>query len=137
MKRITYNGQELYQRRFNTGDDLKGKPHTLTITKIEPVTVFTQKGEEHKYAIHFEKASRPFILGKQFAESIGKALGEYDAAKWIGKTITIYPVPTASGNGNAIFARKPEPKPAKPTDREPNPNGAPLTPEQEITPPKA
>lgn len=112
MQRVTYSGRELYPRRFSTGSDLKGKPHTLTILKVEPVKVFSKQmnKEQEKYAIHFERAQRPFLLGKQLADSIAQALNEYDIANWTGKEITIYPVPSKAG-GDMILARKPEPKP--------------------------
>lgn len=105
MQRVNFNGTELFDRRFNTGDDLKGKAHTLTIIKTEPVMVHTQKGEEQKYAIHFKEAKRPFILNKQFAESIAAALGQFDASKWAMQRITIYPVASRNG-GDTVLARK-------------------------------
>jgi|GEM_PF-4590702 hypothetical protein len=110
MQRITFNGQELYERRFNTGTDLAGKPHNVTIAKIDKAEVRPNGQPETKPIIEFKEAKRPFILNIEFAESIAAALGEYEVTNWIGKRITIYPVPV-KGKGDTILARKIETKP--------------------------
>ncbi len=110
MQRVTLNGQELYERKYNTGDDLRGKPHNLTIEKVQVETMHPQGQAVRKAAIYFKQAKRPFVLNKQFAESIAQALQEYDTAKWSGRDITIYPVPTRGSKGDTILAR---PAPAR------------------------
>jgi hypothetical protein len=114
MQRVTMNGQELYERRYNTGDDLRGKPHTLTIEKVQIETMHPQGQAVRKAAIYFKQAKRPFVLNKQFAESIAQALHEYDTAKWAGQDITIYPVPSRGGKGDTILARLPQTQPSQP-----------------------
>lgn len=106
MQRITFNGTELFERRFNSADDLRSRPHTLTIARLEPVKVYDarKRAEVDKIAIHFEKAKRPFILNKEFADSIANALGEFDASQWIGKQVTVYPTPARNGK-QTILAR--------------------------------
>ncbi len=105
MQRVMMNGQEIYQRRYNTGNDLRGKPHTVTIEKVQVETMHPQGQPVKKVAIYFKQAKRPFVLNKQFAESIAQALGEYDVVKWTGQTITIYPVTTHNGKGDTVLAR--------------------------------
>ncbi len=105
MQRVTLNGQELYERKYNTGDDLRGQPHTLTIDKVQVETMHPQGQPVRKAAIYFKQAKRPFVLNKQFAESIAQVLQEYDTSKWGGRDITIYPVPTRGGKGDTILAR--------------------------------
>jgi hypothetical protein len=114
MQRVTMNGQELYERRYNTGDDLRGKPHTLTIDKVQVETMHPQGQAVRKAAIYFKQARRPFVLNKQFAESIAQALREYDTAKWAGRDITIYPVPSRGGKGDTILARPAQTQPVQP-----------------------
>ena len=114
MQRVTINGQELYERRYNTGDDLRGKPHTLTIEKVQVETMHPQGQAVRKAAIYFKQARRPFVLNKQFAESIAQVLHEYDTAKWVGRDITIYPVPSRGGKGDTILARLPQAQPSQP-----------------------
>lgn len=103
-KRVTFNGHEMFARRFNTAADLQAKAHTVKIIGIEPVTVFVHNQEQQKTAIYFEKAARPFLMGKQLAESIARALGEWEARNWLGQTIEIYPSPTPVGD--QVLARK-------------------------------
>jgi hypothetical protein len=114
MQRVTMNGQEVYERRYNTGDDLRGKPHTLTIEKVQIETMHPQGQAVRKAAIYFKQAKRPFVLNKQFAESIARALQEYNTAKWAGRDITIYPVPSRGGKGDTILARLPQAQPSQP-----------------------
>jgi hypothetical protein len=113
MQRVSMNGQELYERRYNTGDDLRGKPHTLTIEKVQIETMHPQGQAVRKAAIYFKQARRPFVLNKQFAESIAQALQEYDTAKWTGRDITIYPVPSRGGKGDTILARAAQTQPVQ------------------------
>ncbi len=117
MQRVRLNGQELYERKYNTGDDLRGQAHTLTIEKVQVETMHPQGQAVRKAAIYFKQAKRPFVLNKQFAESIAQALREYDTANWIGRDITIYPVPTRGGKGDTILAR---PAPARPVQTPPS-----------------
>ncbi len=114
MQRVTMNGTELYERRYNTGDDLRGKPHTLTSEKVQVETMHPQGQPVPKAAIYFKQAKRPFVLNKQFAESIAQALDEYDTAKWSGRDITIYPVPSRGGKGDTILARPAQDQPIRP-----------------------
>ncbi len=114
MQRVTMNGQEIYERRYNTGDDLRGKPHTLTIEKVQVETMHPQGQPVRKAAIYFKQAKRPFVLNKQFAESVARALDEYDTTKWSGRDITIYPVPSRGGKGDTILARPAQTQPLEP-----------------------
>ncbi len=117
MQRVMLNGQELYERKYNTGDDLRGQPHTLTIEKVQIETMHPQGQAVRKAAIYFKQAKRPFVLNKQFAESIAQTLQEFDTAKWSGRDITIYPVPTRGGKGDTILA---SPAPARSVQPSPN-----------------
>ncbi len=134
MQRVMLNGQELYERKYNTGEDLRGQPHTLTINKVQMETMHPQGQAVRKAAIYFKQARRPFVLNKQFAESIAQALQEYDTAKWGGRDITIYPVPTRGGKGDTILARPAparsvQPRPSQP-EKQVGENIAPLPEEQ-------
>ncbi len=134
MQRVTLNGQELYERKYNTGDDLRGQPHILTIDKVQIETMHPQGQAVRKAAIYFKQAKRPFVLNKQFAESIAQALQEYDTTKWGARDITIYPVPTRGGKGDTILARPASVRPVQPPPSQPEThigeNTAPLPEEQ-------
>lgn len=99
--RITINGHEMFPTRYASAQDLKAKTYTLEIADVhlEKMTNPRTKQEQEKFVIYFKNAKRGFVLGKEFAESIAQALGEYDASAWAGKKIEIYTVQTRLGDG--------------------------------------
>lgn len=104
--KITINGAEMFPARYAGGDDLAGKAYTLRIERIEREKMTNPRThqETEKHVIYFAGAKRGFVLGKEFAESIAVALGEWDAALWHGKSVQIFPQQTRLGVG--VRARK-------------------------------
>lgn len=101
MPKITLQGKDLYPTRYATAQDLGEKTPTLEIERIdiERMTNPRTHEESEKPVIYFRRASRGIVLGKQFAESIAAALGEYDASLWSGKRVQLYTTQTRMGLG--------------------------------------
>jgi hypothetical protein len=99
--KVTFKSKEMFPTRYASGTDLAGKAYTLTIAKIAFEEMTNPKTHEthSKPVIYFLNAKRGFVLGKQFAESIAIALGEWEAQKWYGRIVQIYPTQTRLGIG--------------------------------------
>jgi len=114
--KITLNGEEIFPARYAHGEDLKGKAYTVMIERIEheEMTNPHTKRNEKKFVIYFANSRRGFVLGKEFAESIARALAMNEAEKWIGQRVIIYPQQTRLGVGvraRAIGTNHAEPTP--------------------------
>lgn len=99
---------EMFPRRYATGDDLKGKPVTLTIAKVQPEEMRPGGAAPvTKWVVYFKEAQRGVILSRTLAMQIAEALGDDDTDHWPGKRITLYPQPlTVAGRRvTAIRAR--------------------------------
>lgn len=83
---------EMFPRRYANGEDLKGKPVTLTIAKVHPEEMRPGGGTPiTKWVIYFEGARRGVVLSRTLATQIAEALGDDDTDHWPGKRVTLYP----------------------------------------------
>jgi len=119
--KITLNGEEMFPTRYARGEDLGGKAYAVTIERItqEEMTNPRTKQTEKKFVIYFVGSRRGFVIGKEFAESIARALNEYNAEKWFGQRVIIYPHQTKLGTGvraRAIGTNHAEPTPPPDND---------------------
>lgn len=119
---------DMFPRRYASGEDLGGKPATLTIATVRTEKMRPQAGapEVEKYVVYFQSAAKGVILSRTLAYQIADSTGSEETADWVGKRITLYPQPmTVAGKKRiAIRARKPAvsngtaPLPATLTDQE-------------------
>lgn len=120
------NVNEMFPGRFLKGEELQGKPVTVTIAKVIQDKVYKPgKGETTVFVLHVQGGSKGVVLSKPLALGIAEALGESDTDNWGGKRVTLYPQPmqVAGRNVIAIRARKanqqnqpaPTPQGSKPT----------------------
>lgn len=104
---------DMFPRKYASGDDLAGKPITLTITNVRTEKMRPQPAapEQTKYVVYFENAGKGVILSRTLAYQIANIAGSEDTADWTGKRITLHPVPmTVAGKKRvAIRARAPKP----------------------------
>jgi len=102
---------EIFPRKYASGEDLAGKPVTLEIRAIIPETMrpATNAQPVEKWVVYFEKAQKGIILSRTLANQIVDATGQEDTVNWIGKRVTLYPLPmrVAGRDVIAIRARKP------------------------------
>jgi hypothetical protein len=100
---------QMFPKRFATGEDFQGKELTLTIAKItcEKMRAKPNAPEEERWVIYFKETQKGIILRKTLAFQIGEALGSDETDYWIGKRVTLYPQPmtVAGRNVTAIRAR--------------------------------
>ena len=102
---------DIYPRKYATGEDLNGKPVTLVIASIIPETMRPGPGAQpiEKWVVYFERASKGVILSRTLAHQIVDATGQDDTVNWIGQRVTLFPLPmrVAGRDVVAIRARKP------------------------------
>lgn len=76
---------------------LGNKEHTVTIAKVCAGELVGDGGRKTKKPMcFFEKRELPLALNKTNVKTIAAAYG-YDANKWVGKVITLYPTTTQFG----------------------------------------
>ena len=101
---------EIFPRKYASGEDLAGKPVTLEIRAIIPETMRPGPGAQpvEKWVVYFERASKGVILSRTLANQIAEATGQDDTLNWIGQRVTLYPLPmkVAGHDVVAIRARK-------------------------------
>ena len=99
--KITLGGAELFPTRYFSGADLAGKSYIVEIRQIvhEEMTNPRTKAQITKAVVYFVKPLRGAVLGKEFAESIATALGEWNADAWPGQKVIIYAKQTRLGAG--------------------------------------
>jgi hypothetical protein len=106
---------QMFPRRYATGEDLQGRPITLTITSIilEKMHPQANAPEVEKWVMYFKEAKKGVVLNRTLAYQIAEFLGSEDTDDWAGKSITIYPQPmTVAGKKvTAIRARAAKVKP--------------------------
>ena len=100
---------DMFPRRFATGDDLKGKTPTLVIDAVTAEQIRPGPGAQPqtKFVIWFKGAAKGVILSRTLANQIAHILGTPDTDDWTGKKITLVPEPmTVAGTPRiAIRAR--------------------------------
>jgi hypothetical protein len=100
---------DMYPRRYAIGEDLQGKPITLTIEKIIREKMHPQPNspEVEKWVAYFKEARKGVVLNRTMAYQMAEFLGSEETDDWIGKRITLYPQPmTVAGRKvTAIRAR--------------------------------
>lgn len=104
---------DMFPRKYASGEDLNGKPATLTIANTRTEKMRPQAGapEVQKFVVYFQGADKGVILSRTLAYQIADITGSDETTDWTGKQITLYPQPmTVAGKKRiAIRARKPAP----------------------------
>jgi len=98
---------EMFPKKYATGEDLAGKEATLIISCVvaETMRPDPRAQEVTKFVLYFEKAQRGIILNRTIAEQIAQAVGSDDSDLWTGKKITLYPVPMVVAGKHRIAIR--------------------------------
>lgn len=106
------NLSELFPRKYATGEDLMGKPLTLTISScvLETMSSGAFSASELKPVVYFSEIKKGVVLNKTLAFQIAEILGTKETEQWAGKPVTLYPEPiTVAGRSRiAIRARVPD-----------------------------
>jgi hypothetical protein len=84
---------ELFPRKYATGEDLQGRPVTLTISHLhlEKMTPTPGAAPVEKWVIFFKEAQKGIVLSKTLAIQVAQAVGSDDTDAWTGKRVTLFP----------------------------------------------
>jgi len=100
---------DLFPRKYATGEDLAGKSVTLTISHLRLEKMIPTPGTApvEKWVVFFKEAQKGIVLSKTLAFQISKAVGSEDTDDWVGKKVVLYPEPVnvAGYTRTAIRAR--------------------------------
>jgi len=98
---------DLFPRRFATGEDLKGRPVTLTISHLrsEKMTPTPGAAPVERWVVYFKDAQKGIVLSKTLATQIAQAVGSDDTDAWVGKRVTLYPVTVTVAGQTRIAIR--------------------------------
>ena len=97
---------QMFPRAHLTGDDLAGKRHTVTISKVEQrETRPNGSAPVMRWAIHFKDRKKFLYVGKVISQQIIAATGKTNSDDWPGQTIAIYPHPIKVKGEHKIAVR--------------------------------
>jgi hypothetical protein len=84
---------EMFPRKYATGEDLAGKSTTVTIAGVaaEKMRPNPQSPEVQKFVIYFTETKKGVVLSRTLAQQIARAVGSDDTDNWPGKRVTLYP----------------------------------------------
>ncbi len=105
---------DMYPSKYVKGEDLQGKPWTITITRVaaENMRPNPQSPEVQKWVLYTAEGKKGIVLSRTLATQIARSLGSDDTDNWIGQRVTIYPeAMTVAGAARvAIRARAAQPQ---------------------------
>ena len=86
---------DLFPRKYATGEDLAGKSVTLTISHLRLEKMIPTPGTApvEKWVVFFKEAQKGIVLSKTLAFQISKAVGSEDTDDWVGTKVVLYPEP--------------------------------------------
>ena len=87
------NIDQMFERRYLAGEDLKGQSFKLTIRCVKQEEMYDKKERKKKfgYVLYFEKAEKGLVLNVTNANIIADITGSKETTEWNGKEIMIYP----------------------------------------------
>lgn len=85
--------EDVYPSKYVRGEDLAGKPVTLTIVRVVLEAMCPGQGAPatQKPVIYFEKAKKAVIMSRALWIQIAAITGDDDTNTWKGKKIQLYP----------------------------------------------
>jgi hypothetical protein len=82
---------DFYPSRWLRCADLKNKPVTVTIDRVETATFQNDGDAQSKPVIYFRGTDKALVVNKTNFFAIQDALAEDETDKWPGKKICLYP----------------------------------------------
>lgn len=102
--------ETIYPKKYAAGEDLAGKPATLTITTVRMESMHPGPGAPatDKPVLYFQRATKGVILTRVLWQQIATILGSDETDTWTGQRVQLYPeAMTVAGKPRvAIRARK-------------------------------
>lgn len=101
------NLDQMFPRRYASGEDLQGRAVMVTIEIVQAETMRPGQGrpEETKYVLYTVEGKKGIILSRELAKQIAQITGESDTDNWPGKKITVYPQPMTVGGRPVVAIR--------------------------------
>jgi hypothetical protein len=115
----------MYDAEYLHACHLGGRTAVVTIARVTAVELIGEKGRKSKKpAVHFKGKALPLAINRTNGKAIAALFGT-DTAKWIGKSIAIYPTTTEMGGKVCDCIRVKPQAPAAPSaaQEEPGANG--------------
>lgn len=110
--------RQLFDKEYLYAYDLQGKDVTVVIESVKGGTLVGTGGKSNKKpVVRFRGKEKALALNITNARVIASMYGGFDAEKWIGQSITLYPTTTTFGSQTVECIRV---RPTKPRAR----NGA-------------
>lgn len=112
MTTNTTDYRTMFDRDYIGAWDLP-RDATVTIVKVEPRKLKSQRGENTKPILFFDGKDKAMVCNKTNAKTIAGLYGN-DTRKWIGQKITLYATTTSAGGETVecIRVRPTAPKPS-------------------------
>jgi hypothetical protein len=85
--------EDVYPRKYATGEDFAGKAVTLTIREVVMESMCPKQGAPiaQKPVIYFHGAKKAVVMGRPLWVQIAAILGSDDTNTWSNKRIQLYP----------------------------------------------
>jgi hypothetical protein len=113
----------MYDKEFLYAYDLQGRDVTVVITKVTQGKLTGTGGKSSKKPVlYFRGKEKGLGLCITNARTIASIYGSFEADKWVGKAITLYPTTTTFGGAtvDCIRIRPTKPGKDKPVDDTPD-----------------
>jgi hypothetical protein len=98
---------EMFPRKYATGEDLNGKVVVVTIARITSEKMRPNQAslEVEKFVIYFQETKKGVVLSRTLARQIARAVGSDDTDNWTGKRVTLYPESMIVAGVNRVAIR--------------------------------
>lgn len=92
----------MFPSKYLKAADFQGKTVEKIISEVDSDDLrMVDNSKVKKFIVHFENTEKMLVLNRTNAYKIAEILDERDAAKWIGRTIKLYPT-TCSCFGKTV-----------------------------------
>lgn len=115
--------RRMFDDRYLGSWDLEGGDRVATIVRVEQGELEGEKGRKDlKPLVYIQESKKALVLNKTNMHTIAKLYG-YDASKWTGKQVMLYPTQTQVGREtkDCIRVRPQRPKPQRAAGAPPPP----------------
>ena len=98
---------EMFPRKYATGEDLQGKPVTVTVAQVVQEEMRPQASSPpvKKWVVYFHEAQKGVVLSRTLAYQIGEALHSEETNDWTDQKVTLYPKPMMVAGKKRIAIR--------------------------------
>ena len=98
---------EMFPRKYATGEDLQGKPVTVTVAQVVKEEMRPQPSAPpvRKWVVYFHEAQKGVVLSRTLAYQIAEAADSDETNDWTDRKVTLYPKPMMVAGKKRIAIR--------------------------------